>query len=58
MKKQGTERRVYTDEFKAEAVAPAEKCDKPVPDRLKGKRSLGHAAVRTQASSPMSHASP
>ena len=28
MKKQGTERRVYTGEFKAEAVALAEKRDK------------------------------
>ena len=30
MKKQGTERRVYTGEFKAEAVALAEKREKPV----------------------------
>ena len=30
MKKQGTERRVYTGEFKAEAVALAERRDKPV----------------------------
>ena len=30
MKKQGTERRVYTGEFKAKAVAPAEKREKPV----------------------------
>jgi len=30
MRKQGTERRVYTGEFKAEAVALAEKCAKPV----------------------------
>ena len=30
MKKQGTERRMYTGEFKAEAVAPAERRDKPV----------------------------
>jgi len=30
MKKKGTERRVYTQEFKAEAVALAEKREKPV----------------------------
>jgi len=30
MKKQGTERRVYTGEFKAEAVALAEKRERPV----------------------------
>jgi transposase-like protein len=30
MKKKGTERRVYTKEFKAEAVALAEKREKPV----------------------------
>ena len=30
MKKKGTERRVYTAEFKAEAVALAEKREKPV----------------------------
>ena len=30
MKKKGTERRVYTKEFKAEAVALAEKREKPI----------------------------
>ena len=30
MKKQGTERRAYAGEFKAEAVAPAERREKPV----------------------------
>jgi len=35
MKKNGTERRVYTKEFKAEAVALAEKKEKPVSEIAK-----------------------
>jgi len=30
MKKQGAERRIHSHEFKAEAVAPADRSEKPV----------------------------
>jgi transposase-like protein len=45
MERNGHKRRVYTQEFKAEAAALAEKREKPVSRRLRGQRKHVAAAA-------------